>query len=82
MIQAPSCAFVMATTTSTMPVTSAPAAADGRTRSPPGPAKFSPMHDHAGLGQRERHEHADHVKRNQRVRVAAKHDEQHGSEAR
>jgi hypothetical protein len=38
------------------------------------------MQHHACLGQGEGHEHPDHVERNQCVGVAAKGDEQHGSE--
>ena len=46
----------------------------------PGPLQPSPMHDHARLRQRERHEDANHVERNQRVGIAAVGDEQHRRE--
>ena len=80
MIHAPSCAFVTATTIRTMPVTSAPVPLMAALVSPPGTAKLSPVHDHARLRQREGHEHADHVQRNQRVSVAAEDDEEDAGE--
>jgi hypothetical protein len=55
-------------------------AVDERAHRPPGSAQTAPVHDHTGLRQRKRHEDADHVKRNERVRVAAVGHEQEARE--
>src|SRR4029453_7196191 len=48
------------------------------TRPPPaGRAPPPPLQVHAGLRERERDEHADHVERDERVGVAAEDDDQH-----
>ena len=76
MIHAPSCAFVTATTTSTMPVTTAPKPLMAALVRQPGVRSFHQCTTMPGLRERERDEHADHVERDQRVRVAAEDDEQ------
>ena len=53
---------------------------DEGVRSPPGSAEPAPPDDHAGLGQRERHEHTDHVERDEGVRVATEDHEQDAGE--
>ena len=77
---APSWAFVTATTMRTTPVTTAPMLLMSRVGAPPRPAEPTPAHDHAGLRERERDEDANHVERNQRVRVPAEGDEQNRRE--
>ena len=62
-----------------MPVTIAPLALMAALVFHPVP-ECTPMQDHACLGQRKRHEHPDHVERNECVSVAAKGDEQDGGE--
>ena len=46
----------------------------------PRATEAAPVPHHAALREGERDEHADHVERDQRVRVATKDDEQHGRE--
>ena len=75
-IQAPSSVLVTATMTRTMPVTSAPKPLISALVFQPGALRPPPVDHHAGLRQRERDEHADHVERQQRVRVAAERDDQ------
>ena len=75
-------ALVVATMISTMPVTSAPKPLIAALVRQPGVRSVPPVDDHPGLRQRERHEDADHVERNQRVRVAAEDDQQHAPRAR
>ena len=66
-IQAPSSVLVIATMTSTTPVTTAPKPLMSALVFQPGSRSLPPVNDHAGLRQRERDEHADHVERQQRA---------------
>ena len=75
-IHAPSSVFVTATMISTMPVTIAPKPLIAALVFQPGSRSLPPVQHHAGLRQRERDEHADHVERHQRLRVAAEDDDQ------
>src|SRR6185295_40974 len=53
---------------------------DGRAGFPSALVRLSPVDHHAGLGEGERYEHADHVERDERMRVAAEYDEQQAGE--
>ena len=76
MIHAPSSAFVIATMHEHDGGRDGADAVDERARPPARLAQPPPVKHHAELRQRERDEHADHVERDQRVRVAAEDDEQ------
>ena len=54
---------------------------DRRACAPAGGSQPHPTPDHAGLRQRERHEDADHVEGDERVRIAAEEHEQDGGKA-
>ena len=71
-----------ATITSTMPVTTAPKPLMKALVFQPGSFVLPPVDDHAGLRQRERDEDADHVERQQQLRVAAEPDDQDRREDR
>ena len=73
MIHAPSAAFVVATMTRTIAVTMAPNPLMAALVRQPGSRILRQWIDHPELRERERHEDADHVERDQRVRVAAEH---------
>ena len=78
---APPVNFPTTTTTSTTPVSTAPKRVD---RQPPAPARLlvpPPVEDHAALAEREAHEHADRVQRDQQRRDAAERDEQRDRDA-
>ena len=69
--------------TSTMPVTTAPKPLMQRAASSsPALSRPAPVDHHAGLRQGERDEHADHVERQQRLRVAAERDDEDRREDR
>ena len=76
MIHAPSSALVVATIDEHDGRRDRAEAVDDRAGPPARLAQPPPVHDHSGLRQRERDEDADHVERDQRVRVAAEDDEQ------
>ena len=81
-IHAPSSVFVTATMTSTMPVTTAPKPLMSALVFQPASCVLPPVDDHARLRQRERDEHADHVERQQALRVAVERDDQDRREHR
>jgi hypothetical protein len=66
-IHAPSINFASSTTTVVVPVTKAPSPFTSAFFTHPGAAVFAPMHDHAGLREREREKRSDRIERDQPV---------------